>query len=136
LIRESSIEFRLENYTLALQYYFKADSLFEGHKLDKNGVRRSSISSFFYQSIENNPIFATLSNSTLYQKPEYAFELLELLKKRGIASSKTRIIQKQLASFLKNRDKISFSNLSKSERLKQYPVQGKWYVWFWLYYFL
>lgn len=136
LIRESSIEFRLENYTLALQYYFKADSLFEGHKIDKNGVRRSSISSFFYQSIENNPIFATLSNSTLYQKPEYAFELLELLKKRGIASSKTRIIQKQLASFLKNRDKINFSNLSKSDRLKQYPVQGKWYVWFWLYYFL
>lgn len=136
LIRESSIEFRLENYTLALQYYYKADSLFEGDKLEKNGVRRSSISSFFYQSIENNPIFLTLNNSTLYQKPEYAFELLELLKKRGITSSKTRIIQKQLAAFLKNRDKIIFSNLTKSERIKRYPVQGKWFVWFRLYYFL
>ncbi|MDD2345264.1 MAG: hypothetical protein PHY85_03870 [Bacteroidales bacterium] len=136
LIRDSSIEFRLENYSLALRNYFKADSLFEGNMLDKNGVRRSSLSSFFYQSIENKPIFSALSNSILYQKPEYAFELFELLKKRGVKSFETRIVQKQLASFLKNRDKISVPSLTKFERLKQYPVSGKWFLWFRVYYIL
>lgn len=136
LIRESSIEFRLENYSLALHQYFKADSLFERDKLAQNGVRRSLISSFFYQSIQNQPIYSTLSNSILYQKPEYAFELLELLKKRGVKSSKTRIVQKQWAVFLKKQDKINLPTFSKFDRMKQYPVQGKWYIWFRVYYIL
>lgn len=136
IIRESSIEFRLENYTLALHNYFKADSLFESDMLAQKGLSRSLISSFFYQSIENQPIFSTLSNPILYQKPEYAFELFELLKKRGVKSSKTRIIQKQWAVFLKKQDKMNLPTFSKFDRMKQYPIHGKWFIWFRVYYIL
>ncbi len=135
LIRESSIEFRLENYSLAIQIFFDADSLYLQSNLENQGVKKTNISSFFYQSTNFQPIFSTLKTLSIYQKPDCVFELLHLLKKKGVKSSQTRLFQKQLATLLQKNDKQNFPHLSKRERIKQYPVTEKWFFWFKMYYF-
>ena len=136
LTRQSSIEIRLANYALGLDYYLRADSLYNTKSLQSLGVDKTSFASFFIQSLDNEPMFKTLSLTDTYKKPEIVFELLEIMRKRGVKSTKTRTIQKNLAKHLKEIDNSIKSGLSKKQKLQKYPVSHSWYFWFRLYYLI